>query len=133
LVKVQLGDLYMVARIYGGAMRGHGAIQLVKGNRLAHVDQKALLARGKRLDGLGELAGNVADEFQLGGVLQSRALGLTLLAGLRLIVRRSKRVREKGDLIVRRKRRAGARSRMQALYAGHVRTDEQQDRERSGQ
>ena len=75
LAKFQLGDLHVVAGIYGRAVRGHRAIQQLRLNGLPDVDEKTFFAGGQRLGGFGEFSGDVADQVEFRLILQSSVLG----------------------------------------------------------
>ena len=80
IAKFQFGNLHVVAGIHGSTMRGDLAVEHVGVQRLANVHDEAVFAGRQRLDGARELAGDIADQGQLGTVLQSRAFadGLTV-------------------------------------------------------
>src|SRR5258708_25805242 len=94
--------------------------------RLAHIEQKSFFAGRQVPCGLGKLAGNVADQLQLGVFLECRVLRFLRGVRLRGLLLPCKVVRQHADFIPMRERPARRRRRAQAFRSRNVRTGEQQ-------
>src|SRR5712692_8535592 len=107
-------------------MRGHGAVEQLRLQRLAHTDVETFLARRQRLNGFGKFTGDVADQSKLRGFLERgvlrrwRVFRLGLGLGLR-VVRGCTSVREEGNLLIRRETGSRVRGRTKAVDARDIR------------
>ena len=65
VAELQPGDLHVIAGIHGRTVRGNGAIEHLRLQRLAHDDMKTVFSRRQCLDGFGKFAGDVTDQSEL--------------------------------------------------------------------
>src|SRR5438445_11755774 len=65
IAEFQLGDLHIVASIYGWTVGGNRTVEELRIERLANVYDNALFPGGQCLEGIGELAGDKTNQRQL--------------------------------------------------------------------
>src|SRR5271163_1087375 len=136
ITKIEPRNLHLVAGVDGRAVGGDGAIQQFLIDRFSGVGQETLLARGKRLDGLGKFTGNVTKQGELGSLFERRifrggirrfAVRLVLRLRLRGICRRFV-VWQDGNLIAWRKvwNRVGGRAKTVDAWNVRIRQERKQ-------
>src|SRR2546422_11048616 len=70
IAEFQLGDLHIVASIYGCTVGGNRTVEELRIERLANVYDNALFPGGQSLDGLCELPGDKTHHGQLRTLLE---------------------------------------------------------------